>query len=254
MPAGGWITLDEAINAYIDESQQSVHSYYRLWQMAIRLMQKLGIDFFYAIRTIKIAMNPNFTFDLPPDYLNYSKVGVLNDIGEIIPLKYNDKLTNYAEFSTDRLSKTDDNTLFTLFQFNVPIWYNYWNGSTFNNLYGLPSGAPFVGNFKIDNNAGVILVNQTFTYPYVMLEYVASPDPNQTYQIPKVFKEAMIAGLAWYDIKSIPSKTHVQNSNVGMRRKDFYNERRLAWSEYRPFNLEEAYQWCLENVRLTVKI
>ncbi len=60
----------------------------------------------------------------------------------------------------------------------------------------MPSGAPFVGNFKVDNNAGIILLNETFSYDYVMLEYTASPQEGQQYYIPIQFKEAMIAGLA----------------------------------------------------------
>lgn len=249
-----WVTLDECINSYIDEAEQSVHKYFRLWQFGFRLMTELGIDFFYQIKSVKLPVNANFTVILPPDYLNWSKVGVLNSIGEVIPLKYNDKLTFYGEFSADRLQKTQDNTLFNLFQANMPVWYNFWNGASFSTLYGLPSGAPFVGNFKVDKNAGVLLLDETFNYEYIILEYTASPDQNQPYYVPIQFKEAIIAGLAWLDVRSIPAKTHVNNSNAQMRRKEFYNQRRLAWARYRPFSLIEAYEWAQANVRLTVKI
>lgn len=117
----------------------------------------------------------------------------------------------------------------------------------------MPSGAPFVGNFKIDSANGLILLDQNYSYDYLMLEYLASPTEGQPYFVPMQFKEAIIAGLAWYDIRSIPSKTHVNNSNVQMRRKEYYNQRRLAWARYKPFNIIEAYEWSLRNQRLSVK-
>ena len=46
---------------------------------------------------------PNFA-----DFLNWAKLGILNNRGEIIPLYYNDKLTTYADLSADRKSKTTD--------------------------------------------------------------------------------------------------------------------------------------------------
>lgn len=248
-----WITLDECVNSYIDESEQGIHKYFKIWQLAFRVMTELGIDFFYQIRTQKLAVNPNFTVELPADYVKWTKVGVLNDVGEIIPLRYNEKLTNFAQFDTDRLSKTQDNTLFNFFLFNTPIWYNFWTGNMFTILYGMPSGAPFVGNFKIDESSGVILLDETFSYTYVMLEYICAPQQGQTYYIPIQFKEAMIAGLAWLDIRNVPAKTHVHNSNVSMRRHEFYNQRRLAWARYRPLNLMEAYEHWLSTMRLTVK-
>lgn len=249
-----WVALDECINQYISESEQPNHKFFKLWHLSFRLMTELGIDFFYQIKSVKLPINSNYTVNIPADFLNWSKVGVLNALGEIIPLKYNDKLTTYAQFSPDRLQKTQDDTLYNLFQFNSPIWYNFWDGSTFSTLYGLPSGAPFVGKFKIDKAAGLILLDESFSYDYVMLEYISSPQEGQQYYIPIQFVEAMIAGLAWLDVRSLPTSRKGNLGDKRDRRKEFYNQRRLAWARYRPFNLWEAYEWSQTNTRLTVKI
>ena len=248
-----WIELEECITDYMDEAELSDHKYWKLWHLAFRVMTELGIDFFYQIQSFKLPINSNLTVNLPSNCLKWKKIGVLNSVGEVIPLKYNENLTTYAQFSPDRLQKTQDNTLFNLFQFNAPIWYNWWNGATFQTLYGLPSGAPFVGNFKVYNNTGVILLNENYGFDYIILECIVAPQEGQSYYIPIQFKEAMIAGLAWLDIRNIPSKTHVNNSNVQMRRHEFYNQRRLGWARYRPLNLEEAYNWWLTNMRMCIK-
>ncbi len=89
-----YITLDSVINDYIDESEQSVHKYAKLYNIAVRGMEKLGLDFFYKIRTVKVPVDTtNYTAQLPNDYISYTKIGVLNSVGEIIPLKFNSKMT-----------------------------------------------------------------------------------------------------------------------------------------------------------------
>ena len=246
-----YISLDSIINDYLNEAQLSNHAYFRLWHIAYRAMEDLGLDAFYQIRSVKLPVNSNLTVTLPGDYLNWSKVGVLNDKGEIIPLNYNDKLTTYADLSPDRIEKTEDFTLGS-WQYQY-CWYNYWNGWIYTNIYGVPSGQPFVGSFKVDMANGVILLNSEFSYSYVMLEYVASPKPNEEYYIPMQFREALISWLRWKDIQSVSVKTHVANSSVQMRRHDYFEDRRKALAKWKPLRISEAYQSSQEMTRLAVK-
>ena len=119
--ARNYITLDSVINDYIDESEQSVSKYAKLYNIAYRGMEKLGLDFFYKIRSVKIPIDTtNYTAQLPNDYISYTKIGVLNSKGEIIPLKFNNKLTFFADQLPNRAAMTEDNTLATWYQQNVP--------------------------------------------------------------------------------------------------------------------------------------
>jgi hypothetical protein len=253
-PTRQFITLDSVITDYFNESEQSNHKYFKCFHLGFRGMDMLGLDFFYTIRSIKIPVASNKTALLPPDYLNYTKVGVLNGIGEIIPLKYNSKLTTYADLLPDRIGeKTQDNTLFEIFATTSPIWFNYWNGSDFVNLYGLPSGSPYIGNFKIDDANGVILLDENFGYEYIMLEYVATPTNGQDYFLPVQFREALIAWLWWKDGNAKSVRSHMELGARRDWRHEFYNERRLANARYRPLYLEQAYELNLEMTRMTVK-
>jgi len=249
----GYCRIDEVINDYIVQSEQPNHKHFKLFHIAFRGMEQMGLSFFYKIRSVKLPVNANKTVTLPHDYINYSKVGVFNSNGEVICLKYNDKLSTFADLLPDRQIKTEDDSLFNLFQFNFPIFYNWWNGYNFQNLFGIPSGGPFIGSFKVDNTNGVILLNQDFIYDYLLIEYVASPKEGEDYYIPIQFRQALIAWIGWQDINFIAAKTHVANANVNMRRHDFFNERRLAIAAYRPLYLQEAFEWSLENERLCIK-
>jgi len=247
-----YIPLDEPITDYLDEAKLDDHSYKRIWNIAFRGMRDMGMDSFYKIRSVKLPINANLTVTLPGDYMNWTKAGVLNNVGEIIPLNYNSNLAMYADLLPDRLEKTQDSTLGTLNYDNV-YWYNYWNGYSYSNIYGVPSGSPVVGSFKVDLSNGIILLNETFRYDYLILEYMASPKPGCEYFIPVQFSEAIIAWIRWKDNISTPAKTHVANSNIGMRRHDYFEARRLAIAKFRPIRISEAYQSSQELSRLTVR-
>jgi hypothetical protein len=248
-----WISVDECINAYMDESEQGNHKYFKLWNLAYRALTELGLDFFYSVKSVKLAVNPNQTVTLPADYLNYTKVGVLNAQGEIIPLSVNNTLTTAFDMQPTRIAQTQDPTVFTGYSPQGIVWWNYWNGYGLSNLYGLPSGSPFVGEFKIDNQNGVIVLDEYFSFDYVMLEYISSPQQGQDYYVPIQFKEAVISYLRWKDIISLPTSRRGSLGDKRDRRADYYNERRLAVARYDAINLTDLYEWNLKNQRLAVK-
>jgi hypothetical protein len=249
-----YITIDSVINDYIDESEQSVHKYAKLYNIAVRGMEKLGLDFFYKIRTVKIPIDTtNYTAELPNDYISYTKIGVLNSVGEIIPLKFNNKMTYYADQQPDRLALTQDNTLATWYQSDLPLWFNYWDGYGFQNIYGLPSGSPFVGSFNIDDANGVVLLNQYFYYSYLMIEYLSSGNPDEPFRIPIQFREALLSFLAWRDIASMPSTRKGNLGDKRDRKQEFYNQRRIANAQFKPLYLMQAYEQNLDTQRMTVK-
>lgn len=249
-----YVTIDTVVNMYLDRSEQGVHKYFKCWQIAFSGMEEMGLDFFYQVKSVKLPVNSNLTVNLPDDYLNYSKVGVLNVKGEIIPMGYNSNLTTYADLLPNRLQKTQDSTILDLIQFNTPIWYNYWNNGAISNLYGIPSGSPFVGSFKVDNHNGVILLNENFGYEYIMLEYIACPRQGEDYYIPIQFKTALMWYIAYNDIAFMPNSRKGGLGDKEQRKRQYHNERRIANARYRPVDLEAAYQWNLENQRLTVKM
>ena len=179
-----WVNIEDCITSYLDESEQSNTKYFKLWQLAYRAMTELGLDFFYSVKSVKLPVNPNLTVTLPEDYLNYTKVGILDNQGQIIPLSFNSNLTNAFDLQPTRLSQVVDPTIVTAYSPQGIVWWNYWNGYGLSNLYGLPSGSPFVGQFKVDAGNGVIVLDINFNFDYIMLEYIAAPMPGGEYFVP----------------------------------------------------------------------
>lgn len=248
-----YITLDSCINDYLLQSEQSVAKYFKVFHLAFRGFENMGLDFFYRIKAVKLPINANLTVTLPADYLQWTKVGRLNDRGEIIPLYYNDKLTTYADLSPNRLEQTQDDNLLCCGDWGVNTWCNYWNGYAYVNIYGVPSGAPFVGSFKIDTVNGVILLNENYQEDYLMLEYMASPTEGQEYYLPVQFREALISWIEWKDSKAKIIKSHMQLGNNRELERQYYNERRNAIARWKPVRISEMYQAHQEQSRQAIK-
>lgn len=247
MATPGFIRLDECVTDYLTESEQGVHKYVKLWHLAFRALTELGLDAFFRYKTVNLPVAANKTAQLPADCLAWRKFGVFNQKGEVVPLVRNENLSNYAALQGDRLDRIESDLAAEY------VFCNYWDGKRLTPLYGLPSGAPVVGTFRVDQDNGLVLLDPGYAYDHVLLEYMPSPEQGGDYFLPVQFREAVIAYLRWKDIVSTPVKTHVQNAGVQLRRHDFYNERRLAIARYKPFRAEEAHQLNLENIRKTLK-
>lgn len=248
-----YIPMDSIVNDYLNESEQSVSKFYKIWHLAFRGFEDLGMDAFYKILAVKLPINDNLTVTLPANYLQWTKVGLLNDRGEIIPLYYNNKLTSYMDLSPDRLTQTQDNSVLNNINYDNGVWSNYWNGHVYANIYGVPSGAPFLGNFKVDVNNGVILLNERYQYDYLMLEYMASPKEGSEYYIPVQFREALIAWLYWKDNKAKGVRSHMALGLSRDYKNDYYRERRNSIARWKPTRDYDIYQASQEMSRQAIK-
>jgi hypothetical protein len=252
-----FVSLDSCINDYLTESEQGIHKYFKCFNLAFRAMDELGIDFFYQVKTFALPVNANKTANIPSNCIRYTKIGVLNSKGEIIPLYHKPDLTSYADLFPNRVAKLQElapANLVNPLNLSPNAFNNYWTDNTFMTLYGLPSGAPFIGGFKIDEENGVIILSTNYQYDYVILECVISPREDEDYFVPMQFREAIISYLSWKDIKSLPATRRGGLVDKRDRRHDYYNERRMAIARYKPFRPQEAHQLNMEQTRLTVKI
>ena len=247
------ITLDSVITDYLGESEKSIHRYKKIFDISYRGMDKMGMAYFYQVLTQKLPVNANLTVTLPGRCLNVIKAGVLNSVGEVVTLYTNNKLTTYADLLPDRLSKVVDNSIFNWgLDVNAGWYYNYWANGTYNNLYGLPSGAPFIGSYTYDSVNGVIVLDPNYQFDYLMVEMLLGPVDGEEYYIPVQFREAMVAWIWWRDSKAMNLKRGAVGINRDLK-EEFGSALRLALRNYSPFKIEEAYQSSQEQTRLTIK-
>ena len=248
----GWISLESIINDYLVESEQSNSKYFKLYHIAFRGFEQLGLDFFYKVKSVKLPVNSTKTVTLPPDYQKYTKLGILNGLGELVPLQYNEKLTTFADLLPNRITDTTSENFVNLYSYSSPVFFNFWNGSSYNNFYGVNVSGLYGGGFKIDEANGVILLDSSFGYTGLVLEYVASPNPDEEYFVPVQFREAIIAWIAWREIANAAPKRGTAGI-IGIRRHEFFEAMRLGHRQFRPFYLDQAYIQNLETSKKVIK-
>ncbi len=248
-----WITLDELTASYLDQSAQSSTQYRRVWGLAYRAMQELGMDVFYTAQTLKLTVEANKTVILPSDYISWIKVGVMNDKGEVATLRKNTQLTSYGIQSVNRLTMNTDGNFSMLFDPSRNFYSNFLTGGGSMQLFGLPAGTVNFGEFNIDEIEGLIYLDNNFDSAYIILEYLAAPTENSEYKIPIQCKEAVISYCAWKDIQYLGQGRRVNLSEKEERRRQWVREKRLARARVNPFRIAEANDTTREGTRLALK-
>lgn len=246
------IPLKQIVFEYLDESMQSRDQYRRMFPIAMRGIIDLGLDVFFSSKTCRIDIDSNMTAKLPDDYIQYIRIGVLNSNGEIATLIRNDNLSNYVDLAYDRTSRNVDNSVSSNFGMYQQFFYNYSFDMPIMNLFGVPGSGQPVGYYKIDTKNNVILLNNDYSYGYLILEYLSLPCDDD-FKVPVQAREALLAWMAWRDVATKPLSS-INPAVLARERKHEYivqkDNARMRISTIDLSSLKDVYD---KNVRLVVK-
>lgn len=249
--------LKEIIYAFMDEAQQNDAAFRRLWGLAVRGLEDMFLDIIPNIKTCKLCVDGNLTAQLPEDYIQWSKVGVLNYLGEVATLKYNNTLTLYSANDPDRLSKNTDNIGIDLNRISDLFYLNYFDyayGYGQVNLFGISGNeATKIGDFRIDDQCGILILDNAFPADYIIMEYLAAPSMEDGCKVPIQAQEAVIAWLSWKDTIQLAASRKVSIYDKTARRREYYKQRDLARARLKPFRLQDAYNISQDAIRLVPK-
>lgn len=219
------IPLAQIVSLYLSENDTSSHAYQRIYTIAQRGRVDLDMDVTGRLYTVNIDINFNKTGSLPPDYINYVRVGLVNSNGDIESLSYNQNLTAFKDLDYDRLN----NNFIVADQsaYNATVYPNQTGVDIIGSFHslGVGSAPKSRANFKIDKQAGIIMLNPTATVQTVVMEYLSSGRDDSTEEsIPIEAQEALLAWCGWKDIQGKKGPANA----VMMLRKEFYNQKRIA--------------------------
>jgi hypothetical protein len=251
------VKLRDIILMYSEAAIKSDSTFLRLWRTAFRGFAQMGLNHFFNVKTISIPVNENITATLPDDYINYIRIGNFNDKGELQVLSVNNTLTTFKDTNPNRLgdiaTEVGSPSFSVVGNDYLPVSQNTLEGYYNTDNFGIGSRLLTVGECKLDIANRVILLNTSFPYPHIILEYIPSPEQDDDYEIPIQFQEAMIAWLGWQDIQYAP----LNNRNNPSVKKDmannFKNQLLLARKSYKPIRLQDIALQFREAQRYVVK-
>jgi hypothetical protein len=256
--------LRKIVAQFVDSSDTSAHQYRRLYNIAVRgLENEFNLDLTGHFITALLDVEPNKTVQLPVGYLNYSKIGIVNQSGEFVVLKRNDQLSNFHAIYYDQTNRNAGVPSINSFGdflglnatngYNNLYFYNFWNQGTSFNLYGLDSGTATIGTYKVDVGANVILLNPEFAYPQILLEYLSDgyDESEDDYSIDSRAAEAMLAWIRWQ--QSIDQPKKFPANMVAFYMKQYFNEKRKAKMRLNGFHLSEMNDIIRRTTKLVPK-
>lgn len=193
-----YVPLKTIVSYTLDETKQSIGSFDENWILAFRALVDMFIDVTAEAITVRIPVSANKTVTLPPDYISWVKIGILNANGEVSTLKINDALTTYQDTNPNRIEKlTSDISDAAPLLLGSPFYINYYYNNTYQPLFGVGGGLIQYGECRVDDANNLIVLSPDFRFDSVILEYISSPKNNGDYQVPIIAQEAIIAFIKW---------------------------------------------------------
>lgn len=194
----GYTDLKTIVSYFLDERGKSISDMDRCWLLALRGLVKLNYAFAAEPKTLRIPKNGNQTVTIPPDCLMWTKIGVLNENGEVATVKVNNSLTTWNDQHPNRISNLTPDIHNGVGQVaSAPFYSNYFYNGAYRNLYGLGGGLIQYGECRVDERNGIVVLNPQFRYDSIIFEYISSPERDNDYQVPTYLQEAIIAFVAW---------------------------------------------------------
>lgn len=247
-----YIPLSDVVNSYLNEAELSPNdNFIRYYKMALEgLRNEMLNDFAAPVKTVELTVLANKTAVLPKDYINYSRIGIVNNNGEIATLMQNDNLTFNKSCSDDRVDQPIEYQTILDGQD-----YLYWStaspiGFAYQPLYGIGSNVE-IGEFRIDKAGGKIIFGFNFNKDKVVLEYLSVGGlEDGNYYCDEMLQQAVKAYLSW---ASIRSKMKVSDSQKDYAKDNFYRERKNALKRMYPINVTQVNEQILKGTHLAPK-
>lgn len=195
---GKYIPLKMVTAFFSDEQDKSEGDQDRYWLLGLRALVELNFEISAEPITYRLPLNGNFTVNFPAGCLSWTKIGILNNEGEISVLRVNNGLTNWRDTNPNRLELlTPDINDATTNLVNSPYFFNYYYNGGYCNLFGAGNGLVTYGSFTVDDKNELVILPFDFKYDHIMFEGIFSPQRQEDYMVPLALNEAIIAFIKW---------------------------------------------------------
>ena len=274
------VPLNQVINDFIitlaDDDYAGHASDVQVRTHALRGIREMGFDLSKVIRSVKITVDStNATIELPDDFVDWCKVGVVGADGIVYVLGENKNINYsqaYANASGTKVGNaasatdSDGDGVFDRIDskgattgasassndlsqgFDSYVFRNYVYGAA-NGLYGV-GGGHLEGGFRFNLDQNRIELEGNDSISEVVIEYVADEARAKNPSIHVYVEEALMSYMYY---KIIERKSSVPANEKARARQEYYNERRKANARMKSFTKEEALKTIRKNYKQSPK-
>ena len=233
---------------------------------ALRGIREMGFDMLKRIKSLKLSVNTdNDTVELPDDFVDYTKIGVVGSDGLIYVFGENKNQNMSMKYVTDvsgnpvdsdgdgvydRVdAKGDVTARASLSDFESYTFRNFLYEGNIGRAYGI-GGGKYSGEFRINYEQNRIELYSTAGYSEVVIEYIAD-EARSTNPSIHIYAENALRSYIYYRL--IERKANVPMAEKARARQEYYNERRLANARLKSFTKDEALKTIRKNFKQSPK-
>ena len=242
-----------------------------LRNVALRGIREFGFDVTARIKSLKRDIDSNNTVQLPSDYVDLVKVGIVGADGVVYVLNQN-KNINYSRKVSGTTTPVDDKDGPMYLEqnevenrlddktstngdvdngdpFESYVFRNYIYENNLGGLYGI-GGGHGMGEYRINLDQNRLEIDTSSDITKVVIEYVAD-EARSSNPLIHVYAEEALRAYIYY--KLCERKSTVPANEKMRARSEYYNERRKAKARLSNFTREEALRTIRKNFKQAPK-
>ena len=233
---------------------------------ALRGIREMNFDIQKKIKSLKLSVNTeNDTVELPDDFVDYTKIGVIGSDGLIyvfgenknqnMAMKYKkdaagNNIDSDGDGVYDRVDAKEDGVgRASTADFESYTFRNFLYEGNIGRAYGI-GGGMYSGEFRINYEQNRIELYSTAGYSEIVIEYIAD-EARSTNPSIHIYAENALRSYIYYRL--IERKSSVPAGEKMRARQEYYNERRLANARLKSFTKEEALKTIRKNYKQSPK-
>lgn len=252
-------TLNIVIKEMLVElGETNENKYARLLQHGISGLREFNFDLangFEGVPTsVVLPVNSNQSVDLPADYINYVRIGVLDNNGNLLVLGLNNDMrrggpvdlcgnpTNTLQVQTTSSTTNNSNPDLAVLNGVLLSWDgyadNFRNGELTGRFFGIGGGTNPNGYYRVDMKSGQILLGGVKA-SNVFLEYLSDLQAvDGEYLVHPYVVEALKCYIYWKMASRNERKTGMVKQES---RQEYFNEFARAKARFNAHTVEEWY-------------
>lgn len=220
--------LEQVVREFLIETGRSEHRFTQALQFGISCLRELQFDVTGSPVIVNLPVNDNDTVDLPNDYLNYIRIGYVDQSGRFKELGRNKSIALNRNINDcgKRGQRTGTNYTDDRYDY-IDVYYpseyyasHFVNGENIGRFYGAGGGNNVRGSFRIDKNYNQIQLENYQGGDTLTLEYLADPNKSEgEFDIHPFAVETVKAWIDW--------KINFNNPNIPL---GYSEQKRLLYS------------------------
>jgi len=233
---------------------------------ALRGIREMGFDMLKRIKSLKLSVNTsNSTVELPDDFVDYTKIGIVGSDGLIYVFAENKNQNMAMKYVLDSDSqpidsdgdgvydredaKTEGIGRASVSDFESYTFRNFLYEGNIGRAYGI-GGGMYSGEFRVNYEQNRIELYSTAGYSEVVIEYIAD-EARSTNPSIHIYAENALRSYIYYRL--VERKANVPMEEKMRARQEYYNERRIANARLKSFTKEEALKTIRKNFKQSPK-